>query len=69
MSKVDDIEILDDIELGDVVGGVAKKKVAKKKVAKKKVKRKRVLAVTPGGNEVLVPIQATLNGKGLTGPS
>ena len=63
MSKVDDIQILDDIELEDVVGGV----VAKKKVAKKKVvKRKRVLAVTPGGNEVLVPIQATLNGKGLT---
>ena len=41
MAIIDDIQILDDIELEDVVGGHrVKKKVAKKK-AKKKVKKRK----------------------------
>ena len=70
MSKMDDIQILDDIELEDVVGGTknknaTKKKVAKKKVAKKKAARKRVMAVSNGGAIVSVPQNAVDNGNGL----
>ena len=68
MSKVDEIQILDDIELEDVVGGVVKKKVAKRKVAaKKKAAVRRVTAVTPSGVEVSVPANA-VNGNGLSYP-
>jgi hypothetical protein len=46
MKEIDGIQILDDIELEEVVGGTkkvaAKKKVAKKKVAKKKVAKRTV---------------------------
>ena len=64
MSKVDEIQILDDIELEDIVGGNKKKK-AKKKVTKKKAKR-RVYATSTGGATVLVPSNAVENGNGLT---
>lgn len=68
MSKEDEIQILDDIELGDVVGGVVKKKAAKRKVAKKKVAKKksvRVAAITNGGAVVTVPANAVDKANGL----
>jgi len=65
MSKVDDIQILDDIELGDIVGGVTrKKKATKKKVVKKKVVKK-PNAVTKNGNLVTVSANALEHSKGL----
>jgi len=46
MKSIDEIQILDDIDLEDIVGGTKKKKAAKKKVVKKK-------HVTPYPVEVL----------------
>ena len=51
MTKINDIQILDDIELEGVVGG-AKKKVTKKAAVKK---QSGTLAINGGGNAVTVP--------------
>ena len=59
MTKINDIQILDDIELENIVGGVlAKKKVTKKKTVKKKVVAVSSLAMNGGSNAVTVPDSA-----------
>ncbi len=63
MAKINDIQILDDIELENVVGGAVKKTVAKKTAVKKKVVKKKTvaassLAMNGGSNSVTVPDSA-----------
>ena len=60
MTKISDIQILDDIELGNIVGG-ATKKVVKKQVVKKAAVKKTAassLAMNGGSNAVTVPDSA-----------
>ena len=69
MMIIDEIQILDDIELDDIVGGQAKKKVAKKKTPAKKPAKKRhpkVPATSNGGSSVVVDAHALKNAQGLT---
>ena len=61
MTKINDIQILDDIELENIVGGATKKKVVKKKAVKKQVVKKTgasSLAMNGGSNAVTVPDSA-----------
>ena len=59
MTKINDIQILDDIELENIVGGAQTKKTVKKKVVKKKaVKVATSLAMNGGSNAVTVPDSA-----------
>ena len=63
MTKINDIQILDDIELENIVGGAQepKKKAVKKKVVKKAAVKKTAassLAMNGGSNAVTVPDSA-----------